>query len=268
MMRRLGLALMFCVGLTAASGLAQVAKEFPASWGKPPAIQTRDFVELPDGYDRGSSTLAKWIAENLEKDKNRGASAGQVLFESTFEKAEPGKLPGDFMVLNGEFAVAEEGGNRFLELPGAPLDTFSVLFGPSAAADVEVSARIFGTAKGRRAPTFAVGLGGVSGYKLRVSPGKTALELLKDEEIKASVPFEWKSGTWTKLRLRLRAIKQGEWMVEGMAWMQGGAQPAHWQISCQERAEPVAGRASVVGSPFAGTPIRFDDLELKAVSAK
>lgn len=43
-------------------------KAYPAHWGAPPRIQTRDYRPLPGGYGNGSGTLAKWIAENLKKD--------------------------------------------------------------------------------------------------------------------------------------------------------------------------------------------------------
>jgi len=39
-------------------------KAFPRLWGKPPEIQTKDYVLLPDGYGHGSSTLHHWIMEN------------------------------------------------------------------------------------------------------------------------------------------------------------------------------------------------------------
>ena len=47
---------------------APAPKEFPAHWGEPPAIQTRDLRPLPGGYGEGSGTLAKWIQDNLDKD--------------------------------------------------------------------------------------------------------------------------------------------------------------------------------------------------------
>lgn len=43
-------------------------KAFPAHWGEPPRIQTRDYRKLPGGYGFGSGTLAKWIQENLDAD--------------------------------------------------------------------------------------------------------------------------------------------------------------------------------------------------------
>jgi hypothetical protein len=247
---------------------AQVTKDFPSSWGKPPAIQTRDIVELPGGYGRGSSTLAKWINANLEKDKAGNAaptSKAKALFENNFEQAEVGKLPDTMEFAVGEFTVKQEGTNKYLELPGAPLDSFSVQFGPVESANLSVSARILGTTKSRRMPTFGVGLNGVGGYKLQVSAGKKSLELLKDQEAKVSAPFEWKSGTWTELRLQVRKIKDGEWKVEGKAWPQDSPEPKEWMVSADEKEEPAAGKASVIASPFAGTPVWFDDLRVEKV---
>ena len=194
--------------------------------------------------------------------------ATKLLYANDFEKAEVGKLPDDFLALNGEFAVRSDGTNKFLELPGSPLDSFGVQFGPTESADVAVSARIFGTVKGRRAPTFGVGLGGVSGWKLQVSPGKKVLELLKDQEIKASAAFDWKTGAWAQLRLQIRKVKDGAWRIEGKARPQGETEPKDWPVIFDEKEEPVAGRASVLGSPFAGTAIWFDDLVVERVIEK
>jgi hypothetical protein len=49
-------------------------KKFPEHWGPPPAIQTRDLRPLPGGYGMGSSTLARWIQENLDRDAAAGIS--------------------------------------------------------------------------------------------------------------------------------------------------------------------------------------------------
>ena len=63
------------------------------------------------------------------------------LYQNNFEQAAIDQVPDGFLVLDGGFVVKEEGGNKFLELPGAPLDTFGVLFGPSEGINVAVSAR-------------------------------------------------------------------------------------------------------------------------------
>lgn len=46
----------------------RAAQDFPRHWGHPPAIQTRDMVALPGDYGHGSSTLANWIRQNLDRD--------------------------------------------------------------------------------------------------------------------------------------------------------------------------------------------------------
>ena len=251
---------------------AELVKEFPAHWGPPPAIQTQDYVELPAGYGHGSSTLAKWIKAHQDQDKaatgNGESARPKALYENNFEQAEPGKLPEGFMALAGDFAVKRDGTNQFLELPGSPLDSFAVQFGPAESKEVAVAARILGTAKGRRSPTFGVGLGGVAGYKLQVAPGKKTLELLKDQEVKTSVAFDWRSGAWTELRLQIRQVKAGEWKVEGKAWAQDAGEPTGWMVLFDEKEEPAGGRASLLGSPFAGTPIWFDELRVEKVAGK
>src|SRR5438445_9249609 len=73
------------------------------------------------------------------------ADAPKPLFSETFDAAEVGKLPAGFTSFAGAFKVAEEGGKKFLELPGAPLDTFGVLFGPSEKPPLSASGKFFGT---------------------------------------------------------------------------------------------------------------------------
>eukprot|EP00581_Thalassiosira_minuscula_P002632 CAMPEP_0183743432 /NCGR_PEP_ID=MMETSP0737-20130205/65216_1 /TAXON_ID=385413 /ORGANISM="Thalassiosira miniscula, Strain CCMP1093" /LENGTH=131 /DNA_ID=CAMNT_0025979051 /DNA_START=128 /DNA_END=523 /DNA_ORIENTATION=+ len=41
---------------------------FPPHWGPPPAAQTRDLVQLPGAYGRGSGTLRDWILEKIAED--------------------------------------------------------------------------------------------------------------------------------------------------------------------------------------------------------
>ena len=188
-----------------------------------------------------------------------------TLYEINFEKAAVGSVPENFLVLDGRFAVKEENSNRFLELPGAPLDSYAVQFGPAEVDNVAVSVRIQGTARGRRSPTFGVGLNGVAGYKLQISPAKKMLELYKDQDVKKFVPYDWKSGQWTRLRLQVRKVIDGAWKVEGKVWVEGMPEPTEWMIGTDEKEAPGSGRASVFGSPFSGTPIQFDDFVLRTV---
>jgi NhaP-type Na+/H+ and K+/H+ antiporter len=108
---------------------------------------------------------------------NAAEEKGKILYQNDFSKGEVGKLPDEMLLLDGGFAVQEINGNKVLQLPGAPLDTFGVLFGPTETANLAISARVHSTRKGRREPAFAVGLNGNAGYRLQVSAAKKLLEL-------------------------------------------------------------------------------------------
>lgn len=259
------LPVIFCIAAVAV--LAESGKPFPAHWGEPPKIQTRDIRPLPGGYGQGSSTLVSWIQTNLDQDAARADTAKPVasepLFSCDFSKLPAGPLPESFMIMQGEFAVKDLGTNKVMELPGAPVDSFSVLFGPVTNANVAVEARVFGTAKGRRMPTFGVGLGGVAGYKLQVAPGKKVVELIVAEtQVVASAPFTWESGAWLQCKLQFRKTGGDSWRVEARVWRFGDVEPKDWLVATDTKEEPIAGQASVLGSPFSGTPIWFDDLKV------
>jgi len=194
---------------------------------------------------------------------------GRILYQNDFSKGEIGKLPDEMLLLDGGFAVQEVGGNRVLQLPGAPLDTFGVLFGPTEGANLALSARVHSTKKGRREPAFAIGLNGNAGFRLQVSAAKKLLELYKGDDVMAKEPFTWESDSWTMLKLQVRKVKDGEFAVEGKAWKQGTPEPEAWLVTYTEKTdpgkEPIPGRASIWGNPFAGTPIDFDDVAVSAL---
>jgi hypothetical protein len=190
------------------------------------------------------------------------AAEPPTLYQNNFTAAAVGQVPEEMLVLDGGFAVKEEAGNRFLELPGAPLETYGVLFGPTEPFGISVTARIQGTGMGRRFPTFGVGLNGVGGYRLQITPAKKQIELFKGDDLLTNAPVAWESGAWMRFRLQSRKIKEGEVRVEGKVWKDGNPEPAEWQITRSEKAEAPPGRASIWGLPYAGTPIRFDDLTI------
>lgn len=182
------------------------------------------------------------------------------LYQNDFEHSQVGEAPEDFLVYEGAWAVREEAGNKFLELPGAPLETFAVLFGPTETEGISVSARAFGTRKGRRFPTFAIGLNGLGGCRLQITPAKNAIELFKGDTLQASVPYDWPSGQWVRLRLQITKAGENRWHVAGKVWLDGASEPEPWTITWDQSDHPLAGRATLWASPFSGTPIRFDDL--------
>ncbi len=189
----------------------------------------------------------------------------EIKYQNDFQKAELDSIPEEFLVIEGQFAVKQDGENKFLELPGAPLDTFGVLFGPAVKENVSVTARIFGSAKGRRFPVFDVGLNGLGGYKLRVAPAKKQLELLRGDAVKSSVPLTWEAGKWAYLKLQVLKVGESEWRIEGRLWAEGSEEPKDSTIVFTDSEAPPSGRAGISGMPYSGTPIRFDDLVLSDV---
>jgi hypothetical protein len=188
----------------------------------------------------------------------RGA-AEQVIFEQDFNALPAGPLPKEFLALAGEFAVVVDGAEHFLELPGSPLDTFGALFGPSNGDPGSLEARFFGTKQGRKFPTFGLSLRGAGGYRLQVSPGKGQLEIYKGDEPLVGVSYAWQSGAWTWLRLSFLKKETG-WMLEGRAWSEGSTAPLEPLVRWELAGEGTPGRAALWGSPYSGTPVRFDDI--------
>ena len=194
------------------------------------------------------------------------ALPAEIIYQNDFQKAELGSAPSDFLIVEGDFTVKEDGSNKFLQLPGAPLDSFSFLFGPKQSENVAVQARIFATAKGRRYPVFDIGLNGLGGYKIRVTPAKKQLELYRGDVQKAAVPYNWTAGKWTHLRLQVTKPGDAEWKIEGKAWSEGEKEPAQHQISFTDTQAPQRERASAGAMPYSGTPILFDDLIVSTVA--
>ena len=184
-------------------------------------------------------------------------------YANNFQACPVGKAPEDLMILNGAFAVVQDGAGKALELAPDPLDGDGFLFGPAGQVTGNASARVFASAVGKRLPEFGVGSNDAGGYKLIVVPAQGTLELRKGEDAEASVPYAWKSASWTHLALSVAKNADGTFTVAGKAWPDGAAEPHAPLISLKAPAEPPAGRASAWGMCYSGTPIRFADLAWK-----
>ncbi len=168
------------------------------------------------------------------------------------------EVPKMIMVLNGEFSIADDAGNKTLVVAAEPLDTYTALFGPATKDNMMVRGRAKGESKGRRYPVYGYGLGGVTGTVLRLSGAKKALELVKNEESLGSVSFPFPADKWVWFHLQIRPTGT-TWIVEGKAWVEGTEEPKEWMLSVPFDKEPVSGRASCWAIPYAGFPVIFDD---------
>lgn len=201
------------------------------------------------------SNLGTLIALDLRPGANVAtAPAKAELYANNFEQETVEKLPAS-VTSEASFVVKAEDGNQFLELPaGVPAETVSAQFG-GATAEAQVSARAWSAKKGRMYPQFALGVGGITGWRVQVSPAKKAVELMLGDEVKATAPFEWTTEKWTQLTLRVAAGK-----VEASAQADGQAEPV--KLAADAANAGPTGRAVLWAGPFAGTAIRFDDLKL------
>ena len=193
------------------------------------------------------------------------ARGEDAVYANDFESSEVGKAPKDFLVIAGAFAVQQDGAKKFLELPGSPLDTFGALFGPAKMEGLNVTAKFFGTKTGRKYPAFGLSLNGAGGYRIQVSAAKKQLEIFKGDESRTNVPFAWMDATCLSLRIQARQTPAGAWVIEGKAWPAGDAEPAKWTVALEEKDAPASGRPGLWGSPFSGTPIRFDDIAVTPI---
>lgn len=206
-------------------------------------------------------------------------AAAEPLYHTDFKDIEIGEVPDDMLVFDGNFEVKEFEGKKIFELPGSPLETFGFLFGPNIiftddetkfkTGDTElkgftVTARAQSAKKGRRYPTYSIGVCGVSGYRLRNSPAKRAVELVKGEETVATMSYKWPSDEWTEMKLQIEA-DGGKWVVKGKFWRTSETEPFDWQLTHTNSEKPNPGKASAWAAPYSGQPIRFGELKVEPI---
>lgn len=183
-----------------------------------------------------------------------------TLFQESFDQRQT--LPTAFTPVNGGATVVAAEGGRHLELPATPKSEHGVLFGPAMAEGFRVGARFRRAAGELDETTFAVGLSGLDGYRLRVNPERRQLELSRDTAVVQSVPFQSVLGQWTHLRLQVRALPGLQWAVQGKAWNESQQEPAAWMLEWTDTAKPELGQAAVWGTPLGGEPVAVDDIRL------
>lgn len=183
-----------------------------------------------------------------------------TLFRESFDQRQT--LPATFTPVNGTASVVAAEGGRHLELPATPKSEHGVLFGPAMAEGFRVGARFRATAGEQAEATFAVGLSGLSGYRLRVNPERKQLELCRDTAMVHEVPFQSVPGQWTHLRLQVRPLPGLKWAVQGKAWDESQQEPEDWTLEWTDTAKPELGQAAVWGTPLGGEPVAVDDIQL------
>jgi hypothetical protein len=189
-------------------------------------------------------------------------AAAHAPLKLDFEALTPGPLPDDFVLTEAEarFSIVAEGGNKMLEMAATPIVDGGVLLGTSIKGGATISARIKATGKRRSYPRFGVGLHGVGGFRCLVVPARKELQIVRNDEVVAQVPWTWPSGTWTTVEFSVLAAAGGGSTLEARAWTEGQPRPETPQLTHALTTPPGTGKASLWAAPYAELPVAFDDV--------
>ena len=177
------------------------------------------------------------------------------------ESFESKSLPASFTAITGQVNIKRGEKNSYAVLRPDSRETVGILFGPAFSSGLRLEAR-FLAEDGEKSSTFAVGLNGLSGYKLRVNPNKQTLELLSNNALVHSVKYEWSAGQWTYLHLQVRELPGRQWSVEGKVWQEKQAKPKEWTLQWTDTARPQNGQPSAWATLKKGNPIALDNIRL------
>ena len=190
-------------------------------------------------------------------------------YSQNFEKLEFGDPPDELFVVEGDFQViAMTDVNKALKLPAIPLVENGALFGKSSKGAMTAEVRVKGEKKRRSYPRFALGVHGISGYRLRVVPAKKQVELVKDEEVVHTAPYTWTTAAWCQMKISVSTDAVGKTVVQGWVWSGSDAVPEKPSITLVSDEAPGQGKASIWGSPYSGKDIVYDDLKVIIPEAK
>ena len=212
-------------------------------------------------FNQGCETTQSGSGSSGKASGKTGSQQFPDTYSNDFSQYEIGddELEG-MIVLEGDFTVSADGDNKVVTLPANPLDDFGILFGPRSSGDLAVQARFKSERMGRRYPVFAVAMGGVNGYHLKLNPAHKQIQLTLEGKVQAEFPFQWENGEWVTLRIQREKIKGSDnWQIQGKAW-HGVEEPADWQIQFESSVEESSGKSSVWAAPYSTQPIHIDDL--------
>lgn len=223
-----------------------------------------------------SGCSLKHIPKKSVNEKNHGIIAEKsstvrnlpkwtVEFSEDFSDMEIGTEPENLFILDGAYAVQDEGrNNKTLALPGSPMGDFGLLFGPRIREKgLELRFSFFSTRKGRRMPSVAAGIGGVRGIRLRLNPAARNLVLSLDENKLQEMPFAWTGDQWWSVRFQtIPEDSNQSTFVQCKLWPKEENEPEAWLFSEKFSITYKGGKCALWGYPYASTPILFDNLSI------
>jgi|UniRef100_UPI0037835B2A hypothetical protein len=206
------------------------------------------------------------LAASLLAALNLHAQQNQT-FEIKADDWAEGEPPKEVFVVDGTIKIAAREGNKAIVIDPAPITDASAQLAVSAAGNAIIEARIFATKRGRSTPRFGVSVHGMSGYRLLVNPAKKALELAKNDQTIATVPFTWTTDVWLKVKLEAKKGEGDAWSITGKAWAADAAEPTEALIKHEDKGLKGQGKCAIWATPFSGEPVFFDDIRISIEAA-
>ena len=188
-------------------------------------------------------------------------------FEISADNWAEGEPPKEVFVVDGTIRIGSHDGNKAIVIDPNPITDASAQLAVSANGNASIEARILATKRGRSTPRFGVSVHGMSGHRLIVNPAKKSLDLVKNNETLTSVPFDWTSDAWLKVKLAVQKSAGDAWNISGKAWAADAAEPADPLIKYEDKALKGQGKCAIWATPFSGTPVYFDDIHLSVEAA-
>lgn len=174
-----------------------------------------------------------------------------------------GAPPQEVFVVDGNIKIAAKDGGKAIVINPNPITDATAQLGDAANGSASIAVKVFASRKGRSMPRFGVSAHGMNGFRLMVNPARKTLELVKTDEVIKSVPFAWTTDTWTKLRLEVKKTGDAAWSIAGRAWPAKGEEPKEPLIQHTDTTLKGQGKSAIWGTPYAETPIYFDDIRIE-----
>ena len=236
------------------------------------AVGTWALDKLKGTVERGQFTAASDAAvQTGEVRVNVGGVVGAARvrvipplpWAENFDAMEVGVFPQHWTNTGMKFITRDVDGKRvFVKTTegSSLLSRARAFMGPADLHDYTVEADILATTRRRQ-----VGDAGVVAqrYSLTLFGNAQKLELTPwqpETQRVASVPFEWKTDTWYRVKLRVENLPNGQVRARGKVWPAASPEPEAWTV---ERTDPIGNRQGspgIFGSALA--EIYFDNLKV------
>lgn len=188
--------------------------------------------------------------------------AGPDWIAVDFRALEPGGTIPQWDIRRGDWALVERNGAVALQMNPEPMLEGKVVCARLLPEGGGIRARMRGERTRRAWPRFCVGLHGHIEYQFRAVAATGRLELVANDSVIASAPWQdgWRDDTAFWLELLARPAGES-WQMEGRIWPDDAARPDRPSMAHTLPESPGFLYAVLQGAPLALRPILVDRLE-------